>query len=206
MPGKNMTVFWIGMFFCLLSGNVFADSVSLGESATNPTLQTIFNRKSVRSYTGDGVSKEQLLMLVKAGMAAPSAMDRRPWDFIIITDRSVLAGLAEALPYAQAANNAPAGIIVTGDTTRQAGGKDSSSFALDCSAASENILLAAESMGLGAVWTGIYPNPERVAAVRKILAIPEHVIPLNLIPVGVPGGKDKPKDKFDPERVHENRW
>ncbi len=204
MLKKSMAALCIAAVLCICSGG--ASFVQAGEVRMNSTLKTIFGRKSVRSYTGAGVGKEQLLMLVKAGMAAPSAMDKRPWDFIIITDKEVLSALAEAMPYAQMANCASAGIVVTGDTTRQVGGRNSFACVLDCSAASENILLAAESMGLGAVWTGIYPNRERVAAARRILGIPEHVIPLNLIPIGVPDGKDKPKDKFDPGRIHENKW
>jgi nitroreductase len=139
-------------------------------------------------------------------MAAPTAVDRRPWDFIIITDKSVLKQLADALPYAKMAEQASSAIVVTGNLDRQFGGRDALSWVFDCSAASENILLAAESIGLGAVWTGVYPDKERVNAVKKILGIPENVVPLNMIPVGVPAGKDKPKDKFNPEQIHINAW
>jgi nitroreductase len=139
-------------------------------------------------------------------MAAPTAVDARPWDFIVITDKAVLKRLSDALPYAKMAVNAGSAIMVTGDLDRQFGGKDSLFWIMDCSAASENILLAAESMGLGAVWTAVYPDQGRVAAVRSILAIPDNVVPLNFIPVGVPSGQDKPKDKFDPKRVHKDRW
>lgn len=176
------------------------------EAAQNDTLKTIFNRKSVRSYAEGAVTGEQLTMLVKAGMAAPTAVDARPWDFIVITDRAVLKQLSDALPYAKMAVGAGAAIMVTGDLKRQFGGRDSLYWIMDCSAASENILLAAESMGLGAVWTAVYPDQARVSAVRSILAIPEHVVPLNFIPVGLPSGKDKPKDKFDQKRIHKDRW
>lgn len=176
------------------------------EATMNSTLQTIFSRKSVRSYTGAAVPEEKLMMLVKAGMAAPTAVDRRPWDFIVITDKIVLHNLADVLPYAKMVENAAAAIVVTGDLNRQFGGPDSLFWIMDCSAATENILLAAESMGLGAVWTAVYPDEDRVNAVRALLKIPDHVVPLNLIPIGVPTGQDVPKDKFNQEQIHRNRW
>ncbi len=176
------------------------------EAIMNDTLKTIFSRKSVRTFQNDPVSKEKLEMLVRAGMAAPTAVDKRPWEFIVITDRTVLNRLADALPYARMARQAAAGIVVAGDTRKQWGGSDSSYWIMDCSAATENILLAAESMGLGAVWTAVYPEDSRTHTVRKILGIPGHIIPLNFIPVGIPQGKEKPKDKYNPAQVHWNKW
>ena len=172
----------------------------------NETLKTIMNRKSVRAYTSASVSEEQLMTLVKAGMAAPTAVDCRPWDFVVITDKAVLKQLADVLPYAKMAASAGAAIVVTGDPKRQFGGESASFWMLDCSAATENILLAAESMGLGAVWTALYPDTERMSAARKILGIPGDIMPLNLIPVGVPAGENKPKDKFNPKQIHQDRW
>lgn len=182
------------------------NSFAAQDTEMNDTLRTIFKRKSVRSYKDDAVSEKQLMTLIRAGMAAPTAVDRRPWDFILITDKAVLKKMAEALPYAKMAEHAAAAIVVTGDLNRQFGGKDASIWALDCSAASENILLAAESMGLGAVWTGVFPDKDRIQAVRKALGIPEDVVPLNFIPIGVPAGNEKPKDKFNPEQIHMNKW
>jgi nitroreductase len=172
----------------------------------NDTLKTIFSRKSIRSYKDEPVSKEKLETLVKAGMAAPTAVDKRPWEFIVITDRKVLSQLADALPYAKMASSAAAAIIVGGDVRKQWGGMDSDYWIMDCSAATENILLAAESMGLGAVWTAIYPEDARIRAVRQILGIPPHIVPLNLVPVGVPAGRERPKDKYDPKQIHWNKW
>lgn len=187
-------------FICMLS------CAQAQETDMNSTLQTIFNRKSVRSYTGTAVAEEKLMMLVRAGMAAPTAVDRRPWDFIVITDPKVLQELSDALPYAKMAKSAASAIMVTGNLERQFGGKDSLFWIMDCSAATENILLAAESMGLGAVWTAVYPDTERVKAVRALLKIPDNIVPLNLIPIGIPTGEDKPKNKFNPEQIHRNRW
>jgi nitroreductase len=183
-----------------------AGSATAEEVRMNDTLKTIFNRKSVRVYSEAAVSDEQLLMLVKAGMAAPTAVDRRPWEFIVITDRAVLKKMADAMPYAKMAAQAPAAIVICGDTDRQFGGRQASYWQMDCSAATENLLLAAESMGLGAVWTSVYPEESRMDAMRAILGIPQHVIPLNLVPVGVPGGGEKPKDKYNPGQIHKNKW
>lgn len=185
---------------------LFTSSVCAQEAVMNDTLKTIMNRKSVRSYTDEPVSEEQLIALVKAGMSAPTAVDCRPWDFIVITDKVVLQQLADGLPYAKMAGRAAAAIVVTGDLKRQYGGEGASYWIMDCSAATENILLAAESMGLGAVWTSIFPEQDRMVGTRKVLGIPEHVIPLNLIPIGVPAGETKAKDKFNPKQIHKDRW
>ncbi len=184
----------------------FADTLPARESISNDTLKTIFSRKSVRSYKDEPVPKEKIEMLVRAGMAAPTAVDKRPWEFIVITDKKLLNRLSDALPYARMAKQAAAGIVVAGDTKKQWGGRDSVYWIMDCSAASENILLAAESMGLGAVWTAIYPENGRAEAVRNILGLPAHIVPLNLIPIGVPQGAEKPKDKYNPAQIHWNKW
>lgn len=185
----------------------FAGSAWAAEEAwMNDTLKTIFERKSVRSYKSEAVPDEKLKMLVRAGMAAPTAVDKRPWEFVVVTDRAVLKQLADALPYAKMADRAAAAIVVGGDVRKQWGGMESDYWIMDCSAATQNILLAAESMGLGAVWTAVYPEDSRVRAVRQILGIPHYVVPLNLIPVGVPVGREKAKDKYDPKQVHWNKW
>jgi nitroreductase len=181
-------------------------SFSVVLAQDNDTLKIIFSRKSVRTYTDAGIPKHQLTLLAKAGMAAPTACGKKPWDFVVITDKEYLKKLADALPFAKMAEKAAAAIVVTGDLNRQCNGKDASYWMLDCSAASENILLAAESMGLGAVWTAVFPESDRIASVRKILGIPEGVVPLNLICMGVPKGEDEPKDKFDPKLIHTDKW
>ena len=120
----------------------------------NQTLETILNRKSVRKYKDRPVEKEKIDKLIRAGMAAPSSRDRRPWEFIIVTDRKALDTMAEGLPFARMLKETRQAIVVCGDTI-----KSSNAWFLDCSAASQNLLLAAESMGLGAVWTAVYPYP-----------------------------------------------
>jgi nitroreductase len=173
------------------------------------TFDVIFARKSVRHFTGKAVDKADLDKMVRAGMAAPTAVNMQPWSFVVITDRPKLDKLAEALTvakaHAQMLSKAGAAIIVCAEPAKAFGA--SQDFAIiDASLASENILLAAEALDLGALWTAAYPDRERMQAVRDILAIPENVIPLNVIPVGHPTGEDKPKDKYKKEKLHWEKW
>ena len=177
-----------------------------GEKMENGTTKTIFSRKSVRNYVEATVPPETLEFLVRAGMAAPSAMDRRPWEFIIINDKTVVKKLNDALPHAKMAEKAGHAIVVAGNIEKQAGGKDSTFWIMDCSAAVENILIAAESLGLGAVWTAVYPNADRLKPVIETLGLPSNIVPLAFIPVGKPDESDKPKEKFDKEKIHWNHW
>ena len=177
-----------------------------GEKMNNETTKTIFSRKSVRNYVETTLSQETLEFLVRAGMSAPSAMDRRPWEFIIINDKAVVKKLNDALPHAKMAEKAGQAIVVAGNIEKQAGGKDATFWIMDCSAAAENILLAAESLGLGAVWTAVYPAADRLKPVIDILGLPSNIVPLAFIPVGKPDGSDKPKEKFDKEKIHWNHW
>ena len=191
---------------CVVMVTLAGSAWAAEEAVMNDTLKTIFARKSVRAYRSEAVSDEKLQVLVRAGMAAPTAVDKRPWEFVVVTDRAVLKQLADALPYAKMADRAAAAIVVGGDVRKQWGGMESDYWIMDCSAATQNILLAAESMGLGAVWTAVYPEDSRVRAVRQILGIPHYVVPLNIIPVGVPADREKAKDKYDPKQVHWNKW
>jgi len=190
--------------FMVLLGMVLISSVCLAQ--VKDTLTAIHSRRSVRHYTGQPVSKKDLETLVKAGMAAPTAMDKRPWAFVIVTDEAILKKLAEGLPYSKMIVQAKSAIVVCGVMTKAGWGEAREFWVQDCSAASQNILLAAEAMGLGAVWTGMYPSHQRVEYVQKVLGIPREVIPLNVIAVGLPTGEDRPKDKFDPTNIHWEKW
>ena len=173
----------------------------------NPTLESIFSRKSVRNFVENKpVEREKLEMLVRAAMAAPTAVNAQPWTFIIVTRRELLDSLAETLPYAKMLFFASAAIIVCTDSSLMLPELGAQFWIQDCSAATENLLLAAESMGLGAVWTAAYPIPERIESIHKVLELPSNIIPLNVIPVGYPTGEDKPKDKWKPERIHWEKW
>ncbi len=173
----------------------------------NPVIETILARASVRQYAGRPPSLGQLETLVRAGMAAPSAVDRRPWEFIVVTDSGLLERLRDRLPHCKMVAQAGSAIVVVGDRLRQHRGFELDYWIMDCSAAVQNILLAASSLGLGAVWTAAHPDPQRVAAVREILGISgDHLVPLAVIPVGIPAGETGAKDKWDPARVHFNRF
>lgn len=186
------------MGFCIV-GNAFAVE-------QNETLRTIHARKSVRQYTDKQVTKDQLMSLVKAGMAAPTAGNKRPWSFIVIDDRKTLDTLAELLATGKMLKNATAAIVVCGNPEKSFPGAESAYWVQDCSAATENILLAVESMGLGAVWLGVYPTENKIKGVQSVLGIPEKEIPLSVISIGYPAGAEKPKDKFNEQQIHWNKW
>ena len=167
-------------------------------------LDNIATRVSVRSYLGKPVEEAKIEQLLRAGMAAPSAMNKQPWHFVVVTDKQQLAALAKANPYAGMAAKAPLAIVVCGDMNKALTGSAREFWVQDCSAATENILLAANAMGLGAVWTGTYPSEERVMAVSKVLQLPKKLIPLNTIVIGYPDGTNTPKDKWKPANVSYN--
>ncbi|TKG93670.1 nitroreductase family protein [Puteibacter caeruleilacunae] len=177
----------------------------MGETNNN-ALSTIHNRKSVRRYSDQKVTKQQLEDLVRAGMAAPSAVNKQPWGFVAIDDREILDKLGDALPYAKMLKNATAAIIVCGNLRKALDGWEQEFWIQDCAAASQNILLAAQAMGLGAVWTAAYPAKDRMQSITRILRLPEYVIPLNVIPIGYPLEEGVAKDKWKPENLHWQRW
>ncbi|WP_294178626.1 nitroreductase family protein [Coprobacter sp.] len=188
---------------CILSvifGNSCSGISQQTEKTENPVIENILSRKSVRDFIGKKVENEKIAILLKAGMAAPSGRDLRPWELIVIQNRSTLDSMAAELPYAKMLNKAPMAIIVCGDSIR------SSYWYLDCSAVSENILLAAESLELGAVWTAAYPYEDRINTVRKYTNIPENIIPLCVIPIGYPNGSQSPKNKFDEKKIHYEKF
>ena len=142
-----------------------------GTPETNPALETIFSRTSIRTYQDRTVEPQKIELLLRAAMSAPSGKDQRPWEFVVVNERPILDSLAAALPYAKMLAQAPCAVIVCGSPAR------SSYWYLDCSAAAENILLAAHSLGLGGVWTAAYPYAERMEAVRSNLALPRESCP-----------------------------
>jgi nitroreductase len=163
-------------------------------------IDGIMSRRSIRQFTGESIKEEDLNTIIKAGMAAPSAKNIQPWDFIIVTDRTILNNLCEALPYAKMLEKAGIAIIVCGDSKEE-------NWVVDCAAATENILLAAHALGYGAVWTAVYKYESRIEPVRKECKIPKDMIPLNVIPIGVLVEKNnKPLDKYKESKIHRNVW
>lgn len=163
----------------------------------NPVIANILQRKSVRQYTSRPVDEEKTEWLLRAGMAAPSARDLRPWEFIVIRNRATLDSLAAGLPYGKMLSGAPLAIVVCGDSSRS-----EKLWVEDCAMVAQNILLAAESLGLGAVFTAVYPYPDRLEIVYRYTRLPENIIPLTIIPVGYPQGVQTPKNKFDKNKIH----
>jgi nitroreductase len=170
-------------------------------SMTKDLISTIFARRSIRKYTHKPVSEKATKTLLEAAMAAPSSSNRKPWHFVVITDRLVLDNLARIHPYGKMLLEAPLCIAVCGDTTISP-----RSWVQDCSAAAENLLLAATALGLGAVWLGVHPRESRVGPIRKALKIPATIVPLNLIAIGHPAEAKTPRTQFDELRVHCERW
>lgn len=171
--------------------------------AAQAVIGNIMTRTSVRQYNDCPISADTLETLLKAGMAAPTAVNKQPWAFVVTTGRDALDSLATLQPRLQ---TAAAAITVCGDMTRAIEGEGRDFWVQDCSAATENILLAAHALGLGAVWTGVYPIAERVDDVSRALALPDSVVPMCIIAVGYPVGDQEPKDKWDPSKVHYQRW
>jgi nitroreductase len=171
----------------------------------NEALTVIYTRRSVRLFTGDAIAYEDLMSILRAGMSAPSAVNVQPWAFIAVTKRETLDELCDKLPYAKMLDKAGAAISVCGIPDKDEV-YSRKYWVMDCSAATENILLAAHALSLGAVWTAVYPDEEKVRSVRKILHVPENIIPLNVIPIGVPKGTGTVIDKFREENIHREKW
>ncbi len=175
-------------------------------SAQSLAIDNILTRTSVRSYLDKPVEASKIERMLRAGMAAPSAVNKQPWHFVVVTDQTQLQALAKANPNAGMVAKAPLAIVVCGDMKKALPGKTQEFWVQDCSAATENILLAANALGLGAVWTGAYPSDERVKEISKVLELPEHIVPLNIIAIGYPDSPNKPKDKWKPENISYNKF
>lgn len=176
------------------------------ESNIKDTLTIIHQRKSVRKYLDKPVPDAMLETLVKAGMAAPTAGNKQPWYFITVTDRAMLTKLAGTHEHTGMLATAGAAIVVIGAPDESLRGASGQMWIQDCSAAIENILLATEATGLGAVWLGIYPVDERVQFVRDALGIPAEFVPMSILSIGWPTGEELPKDKYKPEKIFKNSW
>lgn len=172
----------------------------------NQAIENLMTRVSVREFTGEKISEAQIDTLLRAAMAAPSAINKQPWAFIVVTEDSIIAKLGEALPYSRCSNHPAVAIIPCGDLSKAIEGDMANFWINDVSAATENILLAAHSMGLGAVWTGLHPDMNRAKMVQQMLGLPEHIIPLCVVPVGVPAEHPEVKDKYQPANIHYNKW
>lgn len=167
-------------------------------------LEAIFTRRSIRRFENRPVPSEMVEQLLKAAMYAPSARNTQSWHFVVITDRQLLDAVPTFHPYAAMTREAPLAILVCGDEQLE---PRTAYWVENCSAATQNILLAAHGLGLGAVWLGIYPNTDRVEGMRRLIGnMPSHVIPMALVVIGYPAEKPAQPERYRPERVHYNRW
>ena len=188
------------MLALAITAGVSAQQKSEAQAAIN----NIMTRTSIRQYTDETVSKADIETMLRAGMAAPTAVNRQPWHFVAVTDKAKLAELAGRR--GGMIKQAGVAIVVCGNMDKAMEGPGQAFWVQDCSAATENILLAANAIGLGAVWTGCYPMGDRVAEVSKTLKLPETIVPLCVIAIGHPAEQPAPKDKWKPENVSYNEF
>ena len=173
------------------------------QTGSQAVLDNIHARKSVRSYTDEPVTPEQVETLLRAAMAAPSGKNVQPWRFVVVTQLETKKKLA--IGFNKMIAKAPVVIVVCGKTTNMLGGTNNN-WTADCAAATENLLLAAEALGLGAVWTACYPYDDRMLPTIEALGLPDNVKPYCIVPVGHPAGDNKPKDKWNPDNIHYEKW
>ncbi|NLV88831.1 MAG: nitroreductase family protein [Tissierellia bacterium] len=166
-------------------------------------LDAIFTRRSIRKFTGEPIKEEDLKLILKAGFQAPSAHNYEPREYIVIRDKEILNKIADFHQYAKMLPEAGCGIVVCGDTSKQ---EDIGFLVEDCSASIQNMLLAAHGLGLGAVWCGLYSRQHLVDAMSETLNIPEHIIPIGLVVVGVKAQDRNPKDRYNEEKIHYDKW
>jgi len=166
-------------------------------------MEALITRRSVRRFDPKPVPTELVSLLLRAAMQAPSAANAQPWHFVVITDRLVMEKVTEFHPAAESLHQAAAAILVCGDSQLE---KRPDRWIMDCSAATQNILLAAHANGLGAVWLGIHPDPIRIEGMRRLVNLPKHVRPLSLVAIGYPAQEVPPVDRFNPDRVHYESW
>lgn len=166
-------------------------------------MDAIIARRSIRKYTSSPVPDDVVRDLLRAAMSAPSAYNEQPWHFVVIRDRGVLDGIPEFHPHTRMLHEAPLAILVCCDQNLK---KTDWFWPQDCAAATENILIAVQAKGLGAVWCGVYPRQELMDGMRRLLGLPEHITPFSLVSIGYPAEEKPPADRYDESRVHYDRW
>jgi nitroreductase len=167
-------------------------------------MNAIFKRRSIRKYREEKISDEDITLLLRAAMSAPSAGNEQPWEFIVVRNRESMIKITEFHPFSQMLHQADTAIIICGNRNYHKYPTDV--WVQDCSAATENILIQAADMGIGAVWLGVYPRPERIAGLKELFALPEEVTPVSIVSLGYPAEEKKEADRFRPERVHYEKW
>jgi len=166
-------------------------------------VKEIFERRSIRKYSKLPISDSDIENLLRAAMAAPSAGNQQPCEFILIKDKNILAGITKVHPYSQMLKEAQLAIVVCADLDKE---KHSGYWIQDCSAATENILIESQYLGLGSVWLGVYPREDRVKGIKELLNLPVRVLPLSIVSLGYPAEKKEPSNRYDKLRIHINEW
>lgn len=166
-------------------------------------LEGIRSRRSIRKFERRPVPPELIRTMLEAAMYAPSARNAQPWQFVVIDDTSALAAYGQKHPNAEMAKDAPLGILVCGDLRLEL---SPGYWPVDCAAAVQNLLLAAHALGLGAVWTGVYPREDRMTTLRQMCQLPPEVMPHSLVVIGYPAESPPIPERFRPDRVHHRRF
>lgn len=192
-----IVVLAVALLFAVIKILTTSKQAPAGSNA-DAVISNIMTRTSIRSFTDEPLTDSQIETLLRAGMAAPSAVNKQPWKFVVVKNKPLLQQIADSLPNTRLAS-AVCAIVVCGDMTKTLDGVARDFWIHDCSAATENILLAAHALELGAVWAGIYPNPDRVDKLRGLIDLPETQIPLCVIAIGHPAENPTPKDKWNQE-------
>lgn len=166
-------------------------------------MKEIFERRSIRKYTSSPVSNSDIENLLRAAMAAPSAGNQQPWEFILIKDKNMLTDITKVHPYSQMLKEAALAIVICADLDKE---KHDGCWVQDCSAATENILIEAQHLGLGSVWIGVYPKEDLVKGLKELLNLPVRVVPLSIVSLGYPAENKEPSNRYDKLRIHINKW
>ena len=166
-------------------------------------LEALHTRRSIRKYGDEPVAEELVERLLRAAMAAPSAQNCQPWHFVVIDDRELLAKIPPINPNAAMADQAPLAILICGDRDLEL---FDGYWVVDCAAAVQNLLLAAHALGLGAVWTGVYPRKQRMDGFARLVGLPKNVLPHTLVVLGHPAEQPAGEDRYRADRVRRNRW
>ena len=206
------------MLGCMLMAALFLGACNEGPKevkkpqkteSTSPqdaALQVIMTRTSCRMFQNKEVEQDKVETMLKAAMAAPTALNAQPWHFIVVTDKEMLKQLSTASPHTGFLESAPMAIVLCGDMTKKANAIEGRYWEHDVCAATENLLLAAHAIGLGATWTGSFPLQERLSVDQKALQLPDHIIPVSIVAVGYPAMTPQVKDKWDPDNISFNRY
>jgi len=170
-------------------------------------MSIIFKRTSVRKYTDEKITPEEIELILRAAMAAPSAKNSQPWEFVAIQNKDTLMKITEFHPYSSMLPNAPLAIVVCANKTKEMPDLKGLDFWVqDCAAATQNIMLQSTELGLGSVWLGVFPKEQIFKPLAALLELPPNVIPFSIVPIGHPDGEFHPKDKFDKAKIHFEKW